>query len=204
MKKVFIINAHEYYPFAEGRLNQTLVEHARDHLLKNGYDVKITTMKDEYNVDAEIEKLRWADVVLLQSPCNWMMVPWSFKKYMDEVFTSGMDGRLCSGDGRSRENPKEHYGEGGSLRGKKYAMSLTFNAPRESFDDPKEYLFSGKSVDDLFFPMHMNFQFFGMEPLPTFACFDVMKNADVPKDLERFAEHLNNLFPATATIGAIA
>lgn len=202
MKNVFIINAHEYYPFAEGRLNQTLVEHAREHLTRNGYQVKTTTMKDDYDVDQEIEKHQWADIILLQSPCNWMMVPWSFKKYMDEVYTAGMDGRLCAGDGRSRTSPKENYGTGGTLEGKKYALSLTFNAPRESFDDPKEYLFEGKSVDDLFMPMHMNFKFFGMEALPTFACFDVMKNAQVESDLLRYAEHLEFIFPAVAKIGA--
>ena len=52
----------------------------------------------------------------------------------------------------------------------------------------------GKSVDDLWFPMHMNFRFFGMESLPTFACYDVMKNAQAEKDLERFTAHLNEHF----------
>ena len=70
-------------------------------------------------------------------------------------------------------------------------LSLTFNAPEESFNDPKEYLFQGKSVDDLFFPLHMNFRFFGMEPLQTFACYDVMKNAQFEDDLRRFRLHLD-------------
>ena len=69
-------------------------------------------------------------------------------------------------------------------------LSLTFNAPEDSFDDPEQFLFQGKSIDDLFFPMHMNFRFFGMEPLPTFASFDVMKNAQVENDLNRFRTHL--------------
>lgn len=72
-------------------------------------------------------------------------------------------------------------------------MSLTFNAPSESFDNKDEF-FEGKSVDDLLFPMHMNFKFFDMKPLPTFACFDVMKNADVENDLIRFERHINTYF----------
>jgi len=40
----------------------------------------------------------------------------------------------------------------------------------------------------------MNFKFFDMHALPTFACFDVMKNANVENDLERFTAHLNNHF----------
>ena len=48
-------------------------------------------------------------------------------------------------------------------------LSLTFNAPSAAFDDEGQYLFRGKGVDDLLFPMHMNFRFFGMEPLESFA-----------------------------------
>ena len=80
------------------------------------------------------------------------------------------------------------------MTGKKYMLSLTFNAPSEAFMDPDEYLFQGKSVDDLWFPMHMNFRFFDMQPLPSFACFDVMKNADVEADFARFKEHLSTHF----------
>ena len=123
-----------------------------------------------------------------------MGVPWTFKKYMDEVYTAGMDGRLCAGDGRHSDAPKQNYGAGGSLSGKQYMLSLTFNAPEESFNDPQEYLFQGKSVDDLFFPMHMNFRFFGMEALPTFACYDVMKAADAESDFKRFEAHLKEHF----------
>jgi modulator of drug activity B len=113
---------------------------------------------------------------------------------MDEVYTAGMGGQLCNGDGRTEAAPKANYGAGGTLTGKQYMLSLTFNAPQESFNDPNEYLFQGKSVDDLWFPMHMNFRFFGMTALPTFACFDVMKNPDIETDLQRFAIHIDQHF----------
>ena len=73
-------------------------------------------------------------------------------------------------------------------------LSLTFNAPEESFDNQNEYLFQGKSVDDLFLPMHMNFRFFGMTPVETFSCFDVMKDPHIDDDLKRYTEHLNKIF----------
>ena len=73
-------------------------------------------------------------------------------------------------------------------------LSLTFNAPKQAFDNPSEYLFQGKSVDDLMFPMHMNFRFFGIEALPTFTCFDVMKNPNIEDDFTRFEHHLNTHF----------
>lgn len=42
--------------------------------------------------------------------------------------------------------------------------------------------------------MHMNFRFFGMEPLETFACYDVMKNANTEDDFKRFDAHLKKVF----------
>lgn len=195
MKNVFHINAHEIYEFSPGKLNASLTEKATAHLSANGYDVRTTTMQDDYDIDEEIEKHQWADVIIAQSPVNWMGVPWSFKKYMDYVYSYGMDGRLCGGDGRIRQDPSKQYGTGGTLSGKKYMLSLTLNAPMESFNDPEQVFFGGKSVDDLFWPMHLNFRFFDMEPLETFACFDVMKNPTIEEDFERFARHLETHFP---------
>lgn len=196
MSNILIINAHHYYPFAEGRLNGALVQMAREQLTAKGHVTRIVEVDKGWDVDQELENHHWADIVLLQTPVNWMGVPWTFKKYMDEVYTAGMGGVLCQGDGRSEENPKANYGAGGMLKGKKYLLSLTFNAPQEAFNDPAEYLFQGKGVDDLIFPMHMNFRFFGMEPLKTFACFDVMKNPQVESDFQRYTSHLEVHIPA--------
>lgn len=194
MSNILIINGHQYYPFSQGKLNGSLVDRAVNLLQAKGHSTRIVTMTaDAIDVEKELENHQWADVVILQTPINWMGVTWSFKKYMDEVYTAGMGGALCVGDGRSQDNPKKHYGKGGVLTNTKYMMSLTFNAPEESFNDVAEF-FDGKSVDDLMFPMHMNFKFFGMQPMATFACFDVMKNADIETDLRRFDAHINQHF----------
>ena len=198
MKNIFLINAHQPYPFSEGKLNQTFADRARDYFHAQGYATRFTAMTEPYDVDEEIEKHGWADVIFLQSPVNWMGVSWSFKKYMDAVYSYGMDGRLCAGDGRTRQDPSKQYGTGGTLAGKQYMLSLTFNAPREAFDDPAQTFFGGKSVDDLFWPMHLNFKFFGMTPLETFSSHDVMKNPDVENDLQRFDAHLQRHFPRVA------
>lgn len=194
MSNILILNAHHKYPFSEGRLNQSLVQTATDLLAAKGHQLDTVNTDDGWDVEQELKRHQWADVIILQAPVNWMGVPWTFKKYMDEVYTAGMAGALCNGDGRSSQMPKANYGAGGTLKGKKYLLSLTFNAPEQAFNNPDEYLFQGKSVDDLWFPMHMNFRFFGMEALPTFACYDVMKNPDIAGDLERFTNHLNTHF----------
>ncbi|WP_199609107.1 NAD(P)H-dependent oxidoreductase [Flocculibacter collagenilyticus] len=193
MSNILIINGHQYYPFSEGKLNATLVDKAASLLAAKGHSTRIVTMLDDINVEEELANHQWADIVILQTPVNWMGIPWSFKKYMDEVYTAGMAGALCDGDGRNESAPKKNYGMGGTLTNTKYMISLTFNAPEEAFNDEHEF-FNGKSVDDLLFPMHMNFKFFGMKPLETFACFDVMKNADIENDFKRFEAHINKHF----------
>ncbi|SKA67421.1 NAD(P)H-dependent oxidoreductase [Desulfobaculum bizertense] len=195
MKNIFIINGHELYPaISEGRLNATLAEMAEAFFVERGCEVKTTTMQDDWNIEEEVQKHMWADFILLQTPVNWMGVAWSCKKYMDVVYTAGLDGRLCDGDGRTRKDPSKQYGSGGTLTGKKYMLSLTFNAPKAAFDDPGQFLFQGKGVDELFLPAHMNFRFFNMEPVKTFVCYDVMKNPDVSSDFTRFDAHLRDVF----------
>ena len=193
MSNILIINGHQYYPFSEGRLNSTLVDKAVNLFEGKGHTTRVVTMSEPVDVEKELENHQWADIIIIQTPVNWMGVTWSFKKYMDEVYTAGMGGALCVGDGRTEDAPKKNYGMGGTLTNTKYMMSLTFNAPEESFNDAEEF-FNGKSIDDLMFPMHMNFKFFGMKPMETFACFDVMKNADVENDFKRFEAHIHKHF----------
>ncbi len=189
MKKVLIINGHQYYPFAEGKLNASLVERAATAFTNAGYEIKTTLTGGDYNVDDEVEKFLWADVVFFQTPLNWMGVTWSFKKYIDEVFTAGMMGKLSQGDGRTSEAPKKNYGTGGLLKGN-YMISATANAPKEAFNDPQESFFNGISEDDLLLPMHLNFKWFGLTPLKTFFAYDVMKNPEIENDFQRFEKHL--------------
>ncbi|MBC6997021.1 NAD(P)H-dependent oxidoreductase [Cytophaga sp. FL35] len=191
MKNVLAINAHQFYPFSEGKLNQSLTEKAIKQLADAGFEVKttITNNGDGFSVEEEIEKLKWANIVFLQMPLNWMGVPWSFKKYMDEVFSVGMMGSLSQGDGRTKEAPKKNYGLGGLLKGK-YMISVTANAPKESFNNTNEKFFNGLSEDELLAPMHLNFKWFGLEPLETFFAYDVMKNPEIENDFIRFEKHI--------------
>ncbi|MDX1818728.1 MAG: NAD(P)H-dependent oxidoreductase [Marinobacter sp.] len=192
MSNILIINAHHHYSFSEGKLNGTLVQMADELLTAKGHQTRIVDVDKGWDVEQELANHQWADIILLQTPVNWMGVPWTFKKYMDEVYTAGMGGALCNGDGRTQDAPKANYGSGGTMDGKQYLISLTFNAPEEAFNDPEEYLFQGRGVDDLLFPMHMNFRFFGMTALDTFACYDVMKNPQIESDFQRFQAHLEN------------
>ncbi|MFQ3203243.1 MAG: modulator of drug activity B [Pseudoalteromonas tetraodonis] len=114
--------------------------------------------------------------------------PWTVKKYMDEVFTKG-HGKLYESDGRSRSDISKQYGSGGLLHGKKYMLSVTWNAPIDAFIDSEQF-FEGTGVDGVYLPVHKANQFLGMKPLETFICSDVMKNPQVKVDMERYKLHL--------------
>ena len=195
MMRVLLINGHQRYPgFAEGKLNQTIADAAEGQLTAAGHEVRTTIVESGYDIASELEKYRWADAVFVQTPVYWMSVPYLFKKYIDEVYTSGVGEVLYMDDGRTRSDPSKKYGTGGLLNGKKYMLSTTWNAPLESFEDPAQF-FEGRGVDGVFMWLHKVYQFFGMEPLPTFSCYDVYKSADKEEDLRRLREHLDGAFP---------
>ncbi len=70
MSKVLILNAHHYYPFAEGKLNQSLVEKARQALEEMGHEIRVVETQSDYDVNQELENHQWADAIILQSPVN--------------------------------------------------------------------------------------------------------------------------------------
>jgi NADPH dehydrogenase (quinone) len=194
MSKVLLINAHKRYPgFSEGKLNQTLIESAGRQLIAAGHEVRTTIIDNGYDVAEELEKYSWADALFVQTPVNWMSVPWPFKKYIDEVYTAGIGEVLCRDDGRTRSDLSRKYGSGGLMSGKRYMISATWNAPLEAFEEPDQF-FEGRGVDGIFLWLHKTYQFFGMEPLPTFSCYDVLKDPDVTDVKAQFADHLKDAF----------
>jgi len=165
---------------------------AQAYFTSNGDSYRTVKVVDNWDIESEIENQLWADLIFLQFPLNSMGPPWPLKRYLDEVYTAGMDGRLAKGDGRTRSDPSRQYGSGGCMGDTSYMLSVTMNAPREAFDDPAMNLFGGRSVDELLAPIHINFAFFELTQLPTFCAFDVNKNPTIETDFERFESHLRD------------
>ena len=191
-KKVLILNGHQYYDVvARGELTQAYINKANDFFLKNGFEVKHTTIEKGYDKEEECEKFEWADYVLFQYPVYWMSLPWIAKKYLDETFTQG---RHYSSDGRSRSDASKLYGSGGLLTGKKYMLSLTYNCPASAFNN-KNSLFDGLSLDEAQVAVHKTFQFCGLKPLETYAVHDIFKgDLDLNAELEKFEKVLTKNF----------
>ena len=156
--------------------------------------MKHSVVESTYDVKDELKKLAWADYILFQYPVFWMGVPWITKKYIDEVFSSGVNTVTYVSDGRSKADPSKKYGSGGLMQGKKYMLSLTYNCPDTEFDN-KDGFFDGLSLDEANVATHKLFQFCGADPLETYAIHDVFKEElDINSQLERFKTTLKRNF----------
>lgn len=195
MTKIFIINGGQKFGHSGGKFNETIAKETEDFFKNNSnFEVKTTDINVAYNPAEEVKKFVWADVVVYHTPIWWFQLPHGFKKYIDVVFTEGHDTGIYHSDGRSSKNPAINYGTGGMLHGRKYLLTTSWNAPKEAFTLPGEF-FNEKSVDDgPLFGFHRMNAFTGMTSLESMHFHDIEKNADVPRDLELYKEHLTKLF----------
>lgn len=193
MKKILLINAHlKYEGYSEGRLTQTIITAIRKQLNEKGHSIKETYIEKNYDVEEEIAKHEWADIIITQAPVNNFSLPWIHKKYIDDVFFTALgQGRLVKNDGRTRKDPNKQYGTGGLMQGKEVMLSLTWNAPKEEFGDKNQSLFAGQSPDDAFSHITNAYRFCGVSSLPSFSFFDVVKNPNIEGDLKSLKEHID-------------
>lgn len=194
MKNVLLLNGGKPFAHSKGQYNSTLHETAAAFFDRAGFDIKTTEIDAGYDVQSEVQKILWADVVIYQMPGWWMGAPWTVKQYLDEVFTAG-HGSLYASDGRTRSDASQKYGSGGLVQGKRYMLSLTWNAPQQAFDDPSDF-FEAKGVNAVYFPFHKANEFLGMSALPTFLCTDVIKQPNIERDVARYQQHLAEVFQA--------
>ena len=192
MSNILIVNGAKQFAHSNGELNDTLTALGEDVLSDLGHRVKVTRTDANYDAQEEVEKYLWADVVIYQMPGWWMGAPWTMKKYIDDVFTTG-HGSLYANDGRSRSDATKKYGSGGLIQGKKYMLSLTWNAPLQAFDDPQQF-FHGVGVDGVYLPFHKANQFLGMQSLETFIVNDVIKAPQIAQYEQAYRQHLQQLF----------
>ena len=187
--KYLLINGHQFYKSAEGKLTQSLCDVFVSELSQKG-EVIETVIEKGYNPTEEVQKHLDADVVILQMPVYWFGGPWIHKKYIDEVFNEAY-AKLWLSDGRTRSDNNAQYGTGGMMnKTKKFMLSVTYNAPKDAFNNINHHMFKGKSVMDV---MSTNFvyQFCGFEILETFSCHDVVKAPNFELYKAELINHIN-------------
>jgi NAD(P)H dehydrogenase (quinone) len=140
------------------------------------------------DVAMEIEKLRWADTLILQFPLWWFSMPAILKGWVDRVFAYG----FAYGVGEHSDHRwGDRYGEG-CLAGKKAMLMVTVGGWREHY--------SARGIngpmEDLLFPIHHGILFYpGYQVLPPFVVYqaDRFGERDFESAARRLRERLGNL-----------
>jgi len=140
------------------------------------------------DVKAEIEKLLWADVLILQFPLWWFSMPAILKGWVDRVFAYG----FAYGVGEhSDKRWGDRYGEG-RLAGKRAMLIVTAGGWEEHYSARG----INGPIDDLLFPINHGILYYpGYDVLPPFVVYkaDKLDEAGFQATAERLRERMRTL-----------
>lgn len=134
------------------------------------------------DIKDEIEKIKWADMIIFQFPVWWTAPPAILIGWIDRVFLPGVVHNIAEG---------KMY-DTGLLRGKKTMLSFTTGATRDVYSSEGPH----GDLDEIFkFITHNILELTGLEVLPSFGLFGpaVMSKEQVKEELEKFKETINSL-----------
>ncbi len=126
------------------------------------------------DVEREISRLKWADLVILQFPLWWHAQPAILKGWFDRVFVYG---GLYSGSMRY---------DRGYFRGKRAICSVTTGSPKEAF---MPFGRAGNMVEWLW-PIHSSLNYVGYDVLSPNVSYGVQAGGIQYQEQEAFEEHL--------------
>lgn len=140
------------------------------------------------DVKAEIDKLLWADTVILQFPLWWFAMPAILKGWVDRVFAYG----FAYGVGEhSDKRWGDRYGQG-TLAGKRAMLIVTAGG----WEDHYSARGVNGPIDDLLFPINHGILYYpGYDVLPPFVIYsgDLLKEADFEPLAERLRDRMRTL-----------
>jgi NAD(P)H dehydrogenase (quinone) len=142
------------------------------------------------DVRAEIDKLLWADTLILIFPLWWFSMPAILKGWVDRVFAYG----FAYGVGEhSDQHWGDRYGEG-TLAGKRAMLVVTAGGWEEHYDVRGV----NGSIDDLLFPINHGILYYpGYDVLPPFVLYRVDRFDE--RDFEVEAARLRHRIRALET-----
>lgn len=132
------------------------------------------------DIQAEIEKLKWCDLLIFNFPMYWFSVPAILKGWIDRVFVSG----FCYGG-------KRFYDQGG-LKGKKGLLAFTLGGREHMFGQDKIH---GEMQTMLRPILRGSMAYVGLSVLPPFIGWHVPYISDEDRHtlLEEYRSYLTNL-----------
>ena len=132
------------------------------------------------DIQAEIDKLLWCELLILQFPLWWFSVPAILKGWLDRVFANG----VAYGPGRRLET--------GGLRGRSAMLALTTGC-FEGMTAPDGLL---GDLNTILWPLQFGtFAYAGLRVLPPFTAFAVQYGTPAQQQdmLDAYASHLSRL-----------
>ncbi|WP_420135163.1 NAD(P)H-dependent oxidoreductase [Rhodopseudomonas sp.] len=140
------------------------------------------------DVQEEIDKLRWADVLILQFPLWWFSMPAILKGWVDRVYACG----FAYGVGEhSDKRWGDRYGEG-NLAGKRAMLIVTTGGWEPHYGARGV----NGPIGDLLFPIHHGILFYpGYDVLPPFVVYQTgrLDEAGFEATAEQLRERMRTL-----------
>ena len=134
------------------------------------------------DIKDEVEKIKWADMIIFQFPVWWTSPPAILKGWFDRVFLPGVVHNIAEG---------KLY-DTGLLKGKKAVLSFTTGATKDVYSSEGPH----GDLDELFkFITHNILEVTGLEVLPSIGIYGpaMISKEHVKEELEKFKERINSL-----------
>lgn len=132
------------------------------------------------DINEEVEKIKWADVIIFQFPIWWFSMPAIMKGYVDRVFVNGA---IYAGG--------KWYSDG-MLKGKKALISMTTGGPEAAFSEDS----MNGSMKTILYPItHGMFSFTGMDALEPYIVYGPAYMTEEQREavLVNYREELSNI-----------
>lgn len=164
---------------------------ANPERLKQQDEEALASRTNGYTPDlqAEMDKLAWCDLLIFQFPLWWLGPPAILKGWIDRVFAVGRS----YGGGR--------WFDTGLLRGKQALCSLTVGGPKTMYEPGGHYA----PVDQILYPLHHGLLgFTGFTVLEPFVVYgpNRMSYLERQEQLAQYRARLMSFDPARAPIDA--
>ena len=138
------------------------------------------------DIESEIEKLEWCDLLILQFPLWWFGLPAVLKGWVDRVFAMGR----TYGGGRIYED--------GVYRGKRVLLSLSTGGPEEGYSEGV----ARGDMTAILLPIHRSMLFVGFDILAPQLVYGPVRMTDEEREqqLATYDERLQNISDEPAII----
>ena len=134
------------------------------------------------DIKDEVEKIKWADMIIFQFPVWWTSPPAILKGWFDRVFLPGIVHNIAEG---------KLY-DTGLLKGKKAMLSFTTGATKDVYSSEGPH----GDLDEIFkFITHNILELTGLEVLPSIGIYGpaMISKEQVKEELEKFEERISSL-----------